>query len=146
MGSALIRITVRAVAQRRASKVLSVWHRLARQGGSALVTAGAVYVLVGVVASATVPTGTPVRSSGPLLEVVKEAGGVPLKLFSAVALVAVAVANGALLTGIMSTPLAYGMARDGLLPRSLGHVLPGYRTPWASIAATTRLSFLLAPA
>jgi amino acid transporter len=108
----------------------------------ALITAGAVYVLVGIVASAAVPTGTLAHSSGPLLEVVKEAGGVPPKLFSAVALVAVA--NGALLTGIMSSRLAYGMARDGLLPRFLTGVLPGRRTPWASIAATTVLSFLLA--
>ncbi|MGW2951829.1 APC family permease [Streptomyces eurythermus] len=107
----------------------------------ALVTAGAVYVLVGVV-SAAVPTGTLAGSSGPLLEVVKEAGGVPPKLFSAIALVAVA--NGALLTGIMSSRLAYGMARDGLLPRFLTRVLPRRRTPWASIAATTALSFLLA--
>ncbi|MFG2636297.1 APC family permease [Streptomyces sp. NPDC048362] len=108
----------------------------------ALATAGAVYVLVGIVASAAVPTSTLARSSGPLLEVVKEAGGVPPKLFSAVALVAVA--NGALLTGIMSSRLAYGMARDGLLPRFLTRVLPGRRTPWASIAATTALAFLLA--
>jgi amino acid transporter len=108
----------------------------------ALLTAGAVYVLVGIVASAAVPTATLARSSGPLLEVVREAGGVPPKLFSAVALVAVA--NGALLTGIMSSRLAYGMARDGLLPRFLTRVLPGRRTPWASIAATTVLAFLLA--
>ncbi|MFF9767838.1 APC family permease [Streptomyces sp. NPDC014636] len=108
----------------------------------ALVTAGAVYVLVGIVASAAVPTGTLAHSSGPLLEVVKEAGGVPPKLFSAIALVAVA--NGALLTGIMSSRLAYGMARDGLLPGVLTRVLPGRRTPWASIAVTTALSFLLA--
>ncbi|MES4891024.1 APC family permease [Streptomyces sp. NPDC096012] len=108
----------------------------------ALVTAGAVYVLVGIVASAAVPTRTLAHSSGPLLEVVKEAGGVPPKLFSAIALVAVA--NGALLTGIMSSRLAYGMARDGLLPRVLTRVLPGRRTPWASIAVTTALSFLLA--
>jgi amino acid transporter len=108
----------------------------------ALVTAGAVYVLVGIVASAAVPTGVLARSSGPLLEVVKAAGGVPPKVFSAIALVAVA--NGALLTGIMSSRLAFGMARDGLLPRFLTHVLPGRRTPWASIAVTTGLSFLLA--
>ncbi|MFH8484984.1 APC family permease [Streptomyces longisporoflavus] len=108
----------------------------------ALVTAGLVYALVGIVASAAVPTDTLAHSSGPLLEVVKEAGGVPPELFSAIALVAVA--NGALLTGIMSSRLAYGMARDGLLPRVLTRVLPGRGTPWASIAATTVLSFLLA--
>ncbi|MGA5280932.1 APC family permease [Streptomyces griseoincarnatus] len=108
----------------------------------ALATAGAVYVLVGLAASAAVPTAQLAGSSGPLLEVVKEAGGVPPKLFSAVALVAVA--NGALLTGIMSSRLAYGMAKDGLLPGVLTKVLPGRRTPWAAIAVTTGLAMLLA--
>ncbi|MFJ4872952.1 APC family permease [Streptomyces sp. NPDC088757] len=109
---------------------------------AALATAGAVYVLVGVAASVTVPTGVLASSSGPLLEVVREAGGVPLRLFSAVALVAVA--NGALLTGIMASRLAYGMARDGLLPAALTRVLPGRRTPWVAIAATTVPALLLA--
>ncbi|MFJ8804126.1 APC family permease [Streptomyces sp. NPDC102487] len=108
----------------------------------ALLTAGVVYVLVGAVASSALPTGVLAASSGPLLEVVKEAGGVPQKVFSAIALVAVA--NGALLTGIMSSRLAYGMAKDGLLPRFLTRVLPRRRTPWASIAATTLISFCLA--
>ncbi|MEW1599803.1 APC family permease [Streptomyces sp. NPDC093808] len=108
----------------------------------ALATAGAVYVLVGLAASAAVPTAELAASSGPLLEVVKEAGGVPPKLFSAIALVAVA--NGALLTGIMSSRLAYGMAKDGLLPGALTKVLPGRRTPWAAIAVTTGLAMLLA--
>lgn len=46
-------------------------------------------------------------------------------------------ANGALLTGIMASRLAYGMARDGLLPAALTRLLPRRRTPWAAIAATT---------
>ncbi len=108
----------------------------------ALATAGAVYVLVGLAASVAVPTARLAESSGPLLEVVEEAGGVPPRVFSAIALVAVA--NGALLTGIMSSRLAYGMARDGLLPAALTRVLPGRRTPWAAIALTTLLSMLLA--
>lgn len=108
----------------------------------ALTMAGVVYVLVGAAASAVVPTEQLAASSGPLLEVVNVAGGVPPVLFSAIALVAVA--NGALLTGIMSSRLAYGMARDGLLPRVLGTVLPQRRTPWVAIAATTALSLLLA--
>ncbi|MER5311382.1 APC family permease [Streptomyces sp. NPDC002773] len=108
----------------------------------ALATAGVVYVLVGIAASAAVPTDKLAASSGPLLEVVKAAGGVPIWLFSAVALVAVA--NGALLTGIMSSRLAYGMARDGLLPAGLTKVLPGRRTPWVAIAATTAPAMLLA--
>ncbi|WP_240796556.1 APC family permease [Streptomyces sp. RFCAC02] len=108
----------------------------------ALATAGVVYGLVGVVASAVVPTERLVSSSGPLLEVVHTAGNVPDRLFSAIALVAVA--NGALLTGIMSSRLAYGMARDRLLPGFLARVLPRRRTPWAAIAVTTALSMLLA--
>ncbi|MEU5921784.1 amino acid permease [Streptomyces sp. NPDC047141] len=112
---------------------------------AALATAGAVYavyVLVGVAASLTVPTGVLASSTGPLLEVVREAGGVPVRLFSAVALVAVA--HGAPLTGIMASRLAYGMARDGLLPAALAQVLPGRRTPWVAIAATTVPALLLA--
>jgi len=63
-------------------------------------------------------------------------------VFSAIALVAVA--NGALLTGIMSSRLAYGMARDGLLPAPLARVLPGRRTPWVAILVTSAASLLLA--
>ncbi|MGK8522843.1 APC family permease [Nocardia asteroides] len=108
----------------------------------ALVTAGGVYLLIGAVAGAVVPTDRLADSSGPLLEVVRLAGGVPEQLFAVVALVAVA--NGALLTGIMSSRLAYGMAREGLLPRSLGRILPGRRTPWVAITLTTAVSLLLA--
>ncbi|MFE7743765.1 APC family permease [Nocardia sp. NPDC057455] len=108
----------------------------------ALLTAGGVYLLIGVVAGAAVPTDRLADSSGPLLEVVRLAGGVPDKLFAVVALVAVA--NGALLTGIMSSRLAYGMAREGLLPRALGRILPGRRTPWVAIGVTTAVSLLLA--
>ncbi|MEU3499782.1 amino acid permease [Streptomyces hundungensis] len=108
----------------------------------ALGTAGLIYAAVGAAASAAVPTGVLAGSDGPLLEVVRAAGGVPGWLFSAIALVAVA--NGALLTGIMCSRLAFGMARERLLPSFLTRVLPRRRTPWAAIATTTALSLLLA--
>lgn len=108
----------------------------------ALVVAGLVYALVGAAASAVVPTEELASSSAPLLEIVRAAGGVPPVVFSVVALVAVA--NGALLTSIMSSRLTYGMARDGLLPGVLARVLPRRRTPWVAILATTTLSVLLA--
>jgi len=101
----------------------------------ALLTAGAVYVAVGIAAVAVVDPETLAGSSGPLLEVVERAGSVPAWLFSLVALIAVA--NGALLTMIMSSRLAYGMAEQGLLPTALGRVLPGRRTPWVAIVVTT---------
>ncbi|MGY2010454.1 APC family permease [Nocardia gipuzkoensis] len=108
----------------------------------ALLAAGGVYLLIGVVAGAVVPTDRLANSSAPLLEVVRLAGGVPERLFAVVALVAVA--NGALLTGIMSSRLAYGMAREGLLPGALGRILPGRRTPWVAIVTTATVSLLLA--
>ncbi|WP_433579715.1 APC family permease [Nocardia brasiliensis] len=108
----------------------------------ALLTAGVVYLLIGFVASAGVPTGLLSESSGPLLEVVRAAGDLPDWLFSSIALVAVA--NGALLTGIMSSRLTYGMARDGLLPPILARVLPGRRTPWVAILATSAVALVLA--
>lgn len=108
----------------------------------ALLTAGLVYVLIGVVASVCVPTDQLAQSSGPLLEVVRAAGDIPDWMFSVIALVAVA--NGALLTGIMSSRLAYGMANDGLLPPVLGRILASRRTPWVAILATSGVSLLLA--
>ncbi|GIG23952.1 APC family permease [Cellulomonas denverensis] len=108
----------------------------------ALIAAGVIYVLVGIVAPAVVSPETLSGSSGPLLEVVRAAGGVPLQLFSVIALIAVA--NGALLTMIMASRLAYGMAREGLLPAALGRVLPHRRTPWVAIVVTTAVAMLLA--
>ena len=108
----------------------------------ALLTAGVVYVLVGLAASVVLPPEELAASSGPLLEVVRAAdAGIPDRLFSAVALVAVA--NGALLTMIMASRMAYGMADQRLLPGVLGRVLPHRRTPWVAIAVTTLVAMAL---
>ncbi|MEV7396245.1 APC family permease [Aeromicrobium sp. NPDC092404] len=48
-----------------------------------------------------------------------------------------AVANTALINMLMASRLIYGMARQNVLPRGLGAVLPGRRTPWAAIVFTT---------
>ncbi|MCK0176101.1 APC family permease [Mycolicibacterium sp. F2034L] len=107
-----------------------------------LITAGVVYALVGVASAIALPADELSASSGPLLEVVSATGvGVPDWLFSAIALVAVA--NGALLTMIMSSRLTYGMADHGLLPPVLSRVLPERRTPWVAIVATTAVAMLL---
>ncbi|OBG83488.1 amino acid permease [Mycobacterium sp. E802] len=108
----------------------------------ALITAGVVYVLVGIASAVALPADELRRSSGPLLEVVSASGlAVPPRVFSAIALVAVA--NGALLTMIMSSRLAFGMAEHGLLPTVLARVLPRRRTPWVAIVATTAVAMLL---
>jgi amino acid transporter len=107
-----------------------------------LLVAGALYLLVGLVVTLTVPADRLAGSTGPLLEVVSVADvGLPPWLFAVVALVAVA--NTALLTGIYASRLAYGMASDGLLPPVLSRVLPGRRTPWVAIVATLAASMAL---
>jgi amino acid transporter len=108
----------------------------------ALLTAGLVYVLVGVAAAVVLPPEQLAGSSGPLLEVVRAAdAGIPDRLFSLVALIAVA--NGALLTMIMASRMAYGLAEQRLLPAVLGRVLPRRRTPWVAIAVTTAVAMAL---
>ncbi|MEV7620591.1 APC family permease [Microbacterium sp. NPDC089321] len=108
----------------------------------ALITAGIVYMLVGVTSAAALPSDELQASSGPLLAVVEATGmSVPSWLFSLIALIAVA--NGALLTMIMASRLAFGMAEQGLLPAPLGRVLPNRRTPWVAIVSTTVVAMLL---
>jgi basic amino acid/polyamine antiporter, APA family len=107
-----------------------------------LLVAGAVYLLVTVVASIAVPTDELSGSSGPLLEVV---GRGPLslstELFSAIALFALA--NGALINMIMASRLVYGMAQEGILPRALGRVHGRRRTPYVAIVFTTAIAMVL---
>lgn len=108
----------------------------------ALITAGVLYALVGIASATALPANELSESSGPLLAVVAASGvGVPDWVFSAIALVAVA--NGALLTMIMSSRLAYGMAEHGLLPGVLSRVLPQRRTPWVAIVVTTAVAMVL---
>lgn len=103
---------------------------------------GIVYLVVTIVASMVVPTGRLAESSGPLLEVV-EAGtlGVPMKLFSAIALLALI--NGALINMIMASRLIYGMGREGVMPSVFTRVHSGRRTPWVAIIFTTLLAMIL---
>ena len=68
--------------------------------------------------------------------------GLPGWVFALIALIAVA--NGALLTAIMSSRLTYGMAPDGpAARRRWARVLPGRRTPWVAIVVTTVVAMVL---
>lgn len=125
-----------------AEEVKDVRRNYPRALFSALLVAGLVYVGVGIAATVVLSPDTLTESSAPLLDVVRATGyAVPDWLFAAVALVAVA--NGALLTMIMASRLAYGMADEGLLPSVLTKVLPGRRTPWLAIVITTLLAMIL---
>jgi APA family basic amino acid/polyamine antiporter len=75
-----------------------------------------------------------------LLEVVsKGAPDFPIdKVFPFLAVFAVA--NTALINMLMASRLLYGMSRQRVLPKALGRVLPGRRTPWVAIAFSTVLA------
>jgi amino acid transporter len=107
-----------------------------------LLIAGAVYLLVTIVASIVVPTGRLAGSSGPLLEVVQEGPlSLPTRLFSGIALFALA--NGALINMIMASRLLYGMSRERILPAAFGRVHRRRQTPWVAIVVTTALAMIL---
>ncbi|HET9772149.1 MAG TPA: APC family permease [Acidimicrobiia bacterium] len=107
-----------------------------------LLLAGAIYLVVTVVASIVVPTDRLAASDGPLLEVVKTGPlNLPPRLFSAIALCALA--NGALINMIMASRIVYGMARERILPAGLGTVHGARRTPFVAILATTAIAMAL---
>ena len=100
---------------------------------------GTLYVLVALVSSLLVDYRTLEGSSGPLLEVV-EVGGLdfPPKLFALIALFAVT--NSALINIMMASRLCYGMANERILPRAMGRVLAGRRTPVVGIVFVSLLA------
>ena len=78
--------------------------------------AGAVYLMVTVIAGMAVPADTLADSDGPLLEVVTQGPlSVNSQVFSAIALFAIV--NGCLLNLVMASRLMYGMANEGVVPR-----------------------------
>jgi len=107
-----------------------------------LALAGTLYLLVTVGASMVVPTDDLARSSGALLEVVRQGPlHIPEKLFSAIGLLALS--NGALINMIMASRLLYGMAQEGVMPGAFAQILPGRRTPWFAIAFTSAIGAAL---
>ena len=106
-----------------------------------LLIAGSIYFLVTFAASLVVPTGQLANSDGPLLEVVREGSAIPPRVFSAIALLAVA--NGALINMIMASRLLYGMANERVMPEAFSRVHAGRRTPWVAIIFTTLLAVIL---
>src|SRR5215211_4295740 len=102
----------------------------------------AVYILVTLIAGMAVPVDRLSESDGPLLEVV-QLGPLAMntKVFSAIALFALS--NGALINMIMASRLVYGMAAQGIVPRQLGRVHGGRRTPWVAIVFVAALALAL---
>ncbi|SDD17967.1 APC family permease [Auraticoccus monumenti] len=107
-----------------------------------LLVTGVIYVLVAISSVALVSPEELGEGTTPLLKVV-EAGapGFPIAVFAWISMFAVA--NSALINMLMASRLLYGMARENVLPRPLGMVLPGRRTPAVAIVFTTLLAFAL---
>jgi basic amino acid/polyamine antiporter, APA family len=107
-----------------------------------LFMAGLVYLLVTFTASMVVPTGELAASDGPLLEVVQRGPiEIPLKLFAAIALLAVS--NGALINMIMASRVVYGMGDQAVLPTVFSRVHRGRQTPWVAIVFTAAIALIL---
>jgi amino acid transporter len=105
-----------------------------------LCVTGVIYVLVAISAVALVAPGDLSEGDAPLLKVV-EAGApaFPLTLFAFITMFAVA--NSALINMLMASRLLYGMANERVVPRVLGRVHRGRRTPWVGIVFTTLVAF-----
>jgi basic amino acid/polyamine antiporter, APA family len=103
-----------------------------------------IYMLVAISVVSVIPPGQiaePTNAeAGILLDVVK-IGAPDLPIDSIFPFLTVfAVANTALINMLMASRLIYGMAQQDVLPRSLGKVLPGRRSPWTAIIFTTVLA------
>ncbi len=110
---------------------------------TALGVTGIVYLLVVIVATSVVAPATLTESKAPLLSVVQRStDAVPDRLFTLIALFAVA--NTGLLNFIMGSRLIYGMSRQGLLPSALGKVHPKRRTPHLAILTILVVALALA--
>jgi APA family basic amino acid/polyamine antiporter len=101
---------------------------------------GVIYVLVSISAITLVPPEQLGEGETPLLKVVQAgAPGFPLEIFGFITMFAVA--NSALINMLMASRLVYGMSREHVLPRALGKVHAGRRTPYLAIGFTTLLAF-----
>ncbi|HET6484615.1 MAG TPA: APC family permease [Actinoplanes sp.] len=101
---------------------------------------GVIYVLVSISSVALVSPEDLGEGDAPLLKVVAAgASAFPLWIFAFITMFAVA--NSALINMLMASRLLYGMANERVLPRILGKVHPGRRTPWVGIVFTTVIAF-----
>lgn len=103
-----------------------------------------IYMLVAATVILVVPTGDITNPQNPdagiLLDVVRiGAPGIPVDAIFPF-LTIFAVVNTALINMLMASRLLYGMAKQEVLPKALGAVLPKRRSPWVAIVFSTLLA------
>lgn len=112
-------------------------------GGIAV--AGVVYLLIGVLAPAVLPTQQLLSTDdvdNPLIFLAQTGPlGISTSVFAVIGVLALA--NGALINMIMASRLTYGMARQGIIPSLFAKVHRSRRTPLAAIVFTTVLAGVL---
>jgi basic amino acid/polyamine antiporter, APA family len=111
----------------------------------AVVCVTVVYVLVSIAVISVVPYADLANSQkgAPLAQITKVAAPwLPHQIYTGITLFAVA--NTALMNFIMGSRLVYGMARQGLLPATLGAVHVTRRTPHIAILALAAIVSILA--
>ena len=107
----------------------------------AMAAAALLYIAVAVTAVSVVPWHELAEAPGPITEIITRAApAIPPIVFTTITLFAVS--NTALINYVTASRLIYGMARQGLLPASLGNVHASRLTPHIAIAA---LFLILAP-
>lgn len=105
-----------------------------------LTITGIIYVLVAISAVSLVAPEQLGEGEAPLLKVVAAgAPAFPVGVFAFITMFAVA--NSALINMLMASRLLYGMAHEEVLPRPLGKVHRGRRTPYVAIIFTTLIAF-----
>lgn len=103
-----------------------------------------IYMLVAATVIMVVPAGDIANPKNPdagiLLDVVRiGAPGIPVDAIFPF-LTVFAVVNTALINMLMASRLLYGMAKQQVLPKALGYVLPKRRSPWVAILFSTLLA------
>ena len=109
----------------------------------AMAAATIIYMAVAITAVSVVPWRELAAAPGPLAEVMKRAA----PWFPQIGFVAItifAVANTALLNYVMGSRLAYGMARQGLLPSPLARIHSTRHTPHVAVGVLLIIAMALA--
>lgn len=100
---------------------------------------GVIYVLIAITSVSLVAPDKLGEGTTPLLQVLQVgAPNFPTGIFAGITMFAVS--NTALLNMLMASRLLYGLAHEGVLPRSLGKVSAKGRTPWVAVIFTTILA------
>jgi len=107
-----------------------------------LVVVTVIYVVIAAIAVTAIPTERLAASEAPLSLVFRDLAGISPVTISAIGIVATL--NTIIAQMTMAIRVVYGMARQGDLPRGLGHVSQSTATPLAATVFIVVLALLLA--